>query len=665
MKLPAKLAFSQIKANRSRTAWTLTGVALSTALITAVCGFAASGGKLVADLFGEDYGGSGETLAALLLIPAGVLIAVIIALSAVVISNAFRVSAGERTAQFGILKSVGATKRQITATVLYESIFLSAAGIPMGIITGLILSFAGVQAANHFLGELNNLIHMMLNEISIVIEFVIAWRALLAAALISFFAVLLSAWLPARKAAKIAAIDAIRGASEVKKETKRLRVSPLTQKLFGFEGTLAAKNMKRSKRNFRASMVSLTVSVVLFVTLSSLGEQARRLENVIYPDIGAPVIVDYTSLRDSFPNESTGRTETIIAAPIDSEIANAAAETLRGYQNTPIFGVGDDMETYTALIPKEIIAPQMQEAYFYPEERSEYETPAEIITLDKENYAALCGRANVPLGSNILINHYSYNDNGHEVTLEPFLFDGGDLRLLKADGSVSEIPVHGVLTRDDIPNELLPLNRQVVRVIVPQSEARSYIWYANPADIDEFMEYANAVMGEMFPQTQDSGYMEAGFSTRVYTMRDYMKVMNTTIVLVMIFVYAFVALLTLIGLTGVISTISANTRMRSREFAVLRSVGMTYGGLKRMLNFESVMCTSKSLTVGLPLAIALTYLINLPIRAAFPIPYRFPWLAALGCITAVFAVTWAAMRYSASRLRGENTIETIRAERIQ
>jgi putative ABC transport system permease protein len=662
VKLTAKLALSQIKVNRSRTMWTLLGIVLSTALITAVCSFAASGNALVVDLLGEGYGGSGVILAALLLIPTGIIIAIIISMSVVVISNAFRVSAGERTAQFGILKSVGATKQQITSSVMYESVFLSAAGIPIGIILGLIIAFAGVQVANYFFGELNRLIHMMLNEITIVIDFVIAWQALVAAAIISLLAVLYSAWLPARKAAKAAAITSIRGTEEIKKETKRLRINLLTQKLFGFEGTLAAKNMKRSKRNFRASVVSLTVSVVLFITLSTLSEQARAFESIIYPDIDATVMVDYTSLRDEIITPSTGRTETVIVAPVDSEFANTLAGKLREYENTAIMGVGADMETHTAVVPREVISPQMLGTYFEYEERSEYEVRAEILTLDNETYAALCNRAGVPVGSNILINHYSYNDNGHEISIEPFALAGKPVQLLKADDSASEIPVHGELTGVDIPTELLPPNTQIVRLIVPQGEMRGYTWYANPTDIDGFIDYANIVMGDSFSQNPEGTYLERGFNTRVYTIQDYMKVMNIAVGLTKVFVYSFVALLTLIGLTNVISTISANVRMRSREFAVLQSVGMTYAGLTRMLNLESVMCTFKSLMIGLPLAIVLTYLINLPIRAAFPIPYQLPWLAVCECVLCVFAVTWVTMRYAASRLRGGSIISAIRAE---
>jgi putative ABC transport system permease protein len=234
------------------------------------------------------------------------------------------------------------------------------------------------------------------------------------------------------------------------------------------------------------------------------------------------------------------------------------------------------------------------------------------------------------------------------------------VQLFKADGVINEVMVHGVLTQENIPAELLPPNRQIVRLIVPQGKMRGYTWYANPADIDGFIGYANTVMAESFPQDPEETYMERGFNTRVFTISDYMKVMNIAVGLTMVFVYSFAALLTLIGLTNVISTISANVRMRSREFAVLQSVGMTYRGLKRMLNLESVMCTFKSLIIGLPLALALTYLINLPIRAAFPIPYQLPWLACVYCVFGVFAVTWVTMRYSASRLKNNSIVETIR-----
>jgi putative ABC transport system permease protein len=300
------------------------------------------------------------------------------------------------------------------------------------------------------------------------------------------------------------------------------------------------------------------------------------------------------------------------------------------------------------------------DALFDSVKKKEYEVSAAIITVDAENYAALCEKAGVPFGANILLNSYNYNDNGKATVITPFSAPAQNLRLIKADNSIHERPVHGILTGEDIPNELTGPAVPVIRLIVPQGEARNYIWFAEPADIPGVMDYANGVMAEMFPLGQGFAYMEQGFSTRVFKIGDYIKVMNIAVVLGLVFVYSFVVLLTLIGLTGVISTMSANIRSRAREFAVLRSVGMTHGGLKRMLNLESILYSAKSLLIGLPAATLLTYLINKPIRTMFPIPYQFPWFTVILCVTAIFAFTWAIIRYCAFKMRGGNVSEKLR-----
>jgi putative ABC transport system permease protein len=625
VRLTAKLAYSQIKINRSRTMWTVIGIALSTALITTVCSFAASIHAIIISLYGE------TSFPLLLLIIAGFLCLIILSMSVVVISNAFRVSAGERRVQFGILKSVGATKEQITESVVYESVFLSSAGIPIGIVLGLILTLIGVEVANRLLDEINSLVNMMLYELTIELEFIVTWQAITAAVVISFLAVLYSAWLPARKAASVVAIESIRGTGQVKLEVNKARTSPLISKLFGFEGTLAAKNMKRSRRNFRASVISLVVAIVLLINLSALTTQVRKIEDMIYPKIDSTVIVDYTSDRD-------GR---IALKPISSELGNTITERLRKYEDTDVFGSGYDNDTYTTIV-------------------SDEEVSVDIIIPDSKSYASLCEKAGVAVGSNIILNHYSYNDNGVLVETAPFSLSGQNIQLLKEDGEKVEIAIHGELTKEQIPEELFGVYLSMVRIILPEAETRFYSWYAAPPYLDGFMSYANSLMSEFFPQEEGSSYMELGFTTRAYEIKDYAKIMNIGIILAMVFVYSFGAILTLIGLTSVISTLSANVRMRAREFAVLQSVGMTPEGLRRMLNLESIMCSAKALVIGLPLAVVLTYLINLPIRSMFPIPYQIPWVAIAVCIAAVFAITWITMQYAASRLRRMNIVETIR-----
>ena len=663
MKITAKLAYSQLKNNRARTVWTLIAIVLSTSLMTAVYSFVVSCNAFALETLGENYGDYEASLIGLLFVPAVILSLIIVCMAVVVILNAFMASAGERREQFGILKSAGATKRQITSTVMYESVLLSAVGIPVGIIVGLFFAFVSIGIANHFLSEINSLTQIMIREISIVLEFVLSWQVIIAAAVISFVAVLFSAWIPARKAAKDTAIDSIRGVGEVNIGKKQMSENRLIQRLFGFEGTLAAKSIKRNKHVFRASTMSLVVGIILFINLGALSEKANQVEKMMFPDVKATIMVDYASSREYVVNENTGKEWGIITAPISSEKANKTTGILRGFGEVDIFGAGSDMHTYCAIVPKEMITSQMMEVHFFGIQQDEYELSAETITVDPENYAVLCEKAGVPVGSNILLNQYSFNNKGRLVDVVPFLFEGQNLRFFKADDSIQEMQIHGILTKENIPNELLPPNTNIVRLIVPQGDMESYIWYSSPANTEGFIDYANTIVDESFPQGVDMDYMEGGFTTRVFLIQDYMKVMNIAIVIARVFLYSFVLLLMLIGLTNVISTMSANVRMRFKEFAVLQSVGMTYEGLKKMLNLEGIFFTLKSLIIGLPIAIVLTYLINIPIRSMFPVPYQLPWLISICCVVVVFAITWITTQYSVSGLTRKSIIETIRSER--
>jgi putative ABC transport system permease protein len=224
------------------------------------------------------------------------------------------------------------------------------------------------------------------------------------------------------------------------------------------------------------------------------------------------------------------------------------------------------------------------------------------------------------------------------------------------------MPIQGILTQKEISKELFYPNTNPVRLILPKSMVRSYSWYCSPTNIGGFIAYSNRILKDVFPSHANSSYMEEGFNTRVYKINDYMKVMNIAIAMAAVFMYSFVILLMLIGLTNVISTLSTNVLMRAREFAVLKSVGMTPESLKQMLNYESILCSIKALLYGLPIGIAVTCFINLPIRSMFPIPYNAPWISILLCVMVVLFITWSTTRYAAHKLDNQNIIETIRSE---
>jgi putative ABC transport system permease protein len=645
MNLTAGLTYSQLRINRNRTFLTIVGIALSTAMITAVSGFIASTDVMFKGLLGEsNYYTSlyNEMLLGL----GAVFGSIIIAASVIVMSNAFRVSAGERIRQFGILKSVGATKRQIAQIIIYEALLLAAVAIPAGIALGLLVNFIGIQIMDDLLAAANRR-----NTFQIDFDFVVTWQALIISIVLSFVTVWMSAWIPARKAAKMAAIDAIRGTGEIKIKAKNVRGGRFIGRLFGFEGALAYKSLKRSRRNFRATVLSLTTSIILFIVVGSFGEQYKETTRLYYPGVeNANVVCTFLPPEETKPAKGGNETKEHKYTTLDSILADEITLKLREYPNTNVFCVGDDVlegdyNSYKTAIPKEMLTSKMLEfltAYDYLSGGDGYLLPVTLCIADAENYAKLCKRAGVPLGSNILVNYARIpgGDGEGKSIFEPFEYAPEVLYLSSYGDSKIELHLDGVLEIRDVPNEIAAIYVGNVTVIVPRLSATRCTWFADTRNTEGFTKYANEVLHDMIRFEGSSEYIEVKNTEEVpFEVRDISR-------LIMVFIYGFITMLTLIGLTNVVSTISTNIRSRTHEFAVLRSIGMTPAGLNRMLNLESLLCSLKSLVFGVPLGILGSYLLYRSLVSPVKLDYAIPWTPIFQCMFGVIAVTWIIMRYS-------------------
>ena len=142
------------------------------------------------------------------------------------------------------------------------------------------------------------------------------------------------------------------------------------------------------------------------------------------------------------------------------------------------------------------------------------------------------------------------------------------------------------------------------------------------------------------------------------------KVLNIAIVIAEVILYGFVALLLMIGIASVVSTLSTNVLSRAREFAVLKTVGMTSDGLKKMLISESIICTLKATLIGVPLGIFIPWLINLSLRKVFPVVYTVPVGIILVSVAAIFGLVVFITFCSIRKLEKQNLIETIRMETV-
>jgi len=625
--ITANLARSQLKNNRKRTVVTIIGIALSVAMITAVFGFSASGINTMRNLAGEE---NLSNYRPVLVSLSAVLGTIIILSSIVVISNAFRISASERMRQFGILKSVGATKRQILKIVLQEGLFLSLVAIPAGMIAGLLVEWLGTSIGDALLAPMNKLLN---TGLSIHMQFVLSWESLLLALCLSFATVMVSAYIPARKAARIPAIDAIRLTQEVKPTGRKPRAHKLVRLLFGFEGTLAAKSIRRSRRSYRAMVVALTISVVLFLICGSLDAQLAMAVNQTYANI------DATSILTFSVNQSD-------SGPLDADSMQALTDKLKEYPDTQLYGVGID-GTHTIRISETALTDTMLSSY----EPGQTEDGIILLAPDPEHYAELCQLAGVPVGSNILLNSTQLVINEKQTEFQPVRFSGQTLTVYH-NGTATALPLDAQLTGTQVPQELLFVSEAALIVVVPDTEAYMYVWLGNSLDTTGFTEYAETVMYD-FRQTYTS------FSvTDITAVTDMTRSLTK---LITIFLYGFVAMLSLIGLTSVIAAISANVRLRAREFAVLQSVGMTTSGVRRMLALESIMSAFKALLYGLPLGTLAMYLTYRSVTIKDTYQFIYPWLTAAEAVAAVFLIAVIATQYAAAKLRKGNIMDVIRA----
>ena len=698
MKLTAKLALSQLKVNRRRSIWTFMGILLSTAMLTTVYNLGYGSGMnwidriLIGNVMRDAY----------LAVVSGIAIvmsAFIVSISVIVISNAFRVSATERLAQFGILKSTGATKRQITQTVVYEGIFLTLIAIPLGIMIGFIFQWVSV-------GVINNVIEPQLNVEAVnaaagfdtvddyLFRFILSSFGILLAVGVSIFTVFLSAYLPARKAARVPAINAIRGAGEVKISNKKVRGGYLVKRLFKTEGMLARIFLKRSKKNFRATVIAVSFSVAIFIIAGSIHTQITRFAFIQWEEVDADVHLnvskpwerevdceaydeDTWGFRSQTEIDNSGnRTIRCFVEFTKEERAISTMDFLEAHEKlagllvgeAQLFGIANLPHTgYAVRIPRSAFTSEFLSVRDLFDQHNEmssedyFDVHLSLFMVDPVFHIELARLAGVPEGSNILINHGREWTEDHRVVdinmlneniseLNLFEWDDQWINLIETGESIK---IHGMITGDDRPSIIDSGSTNNLTVIIPTAAAVSSIdWWIQTEEPSQIHLESQEVLFDHFDDDEINLW-----TTDLRAAEDEGR---DTLGLILFFLSAFVAVLILIALTNVISTISENVKTRSKEFAVLQSVGMTGNGIKRMLSLESVFASINALFIGVPLGVLGSYGIFVAMNNLGEFRFPFPWLWIVISVIGVFLITWITMQFAASKLKEQNVIETIR-----
>lgn len=595
-------------------------------------------------------GASGNDIFNLLLFTVGGIAAGIIVLSSVfLIRNAFSISLNERTRQFGILMSVGATKKQLKNSVLFEGLCIGIAGIPAGVILGLMGTKAVIfLVAENFQGIAYE---------NAPLRLVLSLPAILAAVVLSFITILISAYLPARKAVKTSVMECIRQTNEVRLDGRDVKAGRLSGYLFGLPGTLAVKNFKRNKRRYRSIILSLTLSIIIFVATNSFVTELKQASE-------AAIVFTTYNVAFSTPDMA------------DEEVFGLWDKLRASEDKTECFYQMN--ANGSASVKTDRLTDALKEAMEIPDGEKETKLSLTLQIVDDDEYQRLVKEAGLEGMDDEELLAIGAVDNGKTGRVQEvsdfedmFKEDSEELTLNLPSEINGEVPAKLRFVKMIMP-DILPVidsadtsvqTPYLFTVTAPYSRKDELIapdTYIDARGLSINSEDPARTEREMKDIISDSGIDERFLLINMNRMASQN---NNIIFIANVFSYTFIAMITLIAVANVFNTISTNIRLRRRELAMLRSVGMSERSFQDMMNFECILYGLQALLWGIPLSLLLSYGLYRAMQSgADNIDFAVPWLAVALSMLGVFLIVFVTMLYAVRKIKKENIIDALRDE---
>lgn len=569
------------------------------------------------------------------------------------IYNAFSISLRERTVQFGLLASVGATKKQLERSMLSEALFVSLVGIPAGCISGI----AGIGITLHFIGSgITRWIHGEAMDVPLQVS----WISVAAAVLTAFATVMISVWIPCRRVRKISPIDAIRSEKDIRIRGKdvKTKTTGLFYRLFGLEGMLARKNYKRDRKKYRSTVASLTMSIVLFVSVSVFGEYLMGTGNFVLEMPDVQIICQVNEGDEDIWQDVLGKTEELAEENDKVIFMQRYSTTGRWLQiDMKDSGIGSSgsLDDYYIV---------------YSSEDGDLLVDAKIYIIPDELFESMGGNVQEENRLPVLYPEKIrvFNSKTERYERREFLPESG-----------VTLPVE----IEDFTDEGKILYEQLCSAVFQgtyEKMPEGVIYNANifgvslltcESGYDRFLA-GNDELGRVYSlgiQCTDhmAVYRDLSEGLKAYGMEDYLfdnadsyeqsrQLMTAANVLS----YGFIILISLISVANVFNTISTNLMLRRREFAMLRSVGMAGKGFRRMMCYECLLYGLRSVMYGVVLALAVSVLIYRVISGGVDISYIVPWKYLLIAVACVFVVVGITMVYTMRIIQKQNIIDELR-----
>ena len=623
---------------------------------------------------------------------------IIILTSVYCIKNSFNISITEKIRQYGMLASVGATRRQIKSSVKTEAAMLGVVGIPVGTMSGILASLVLVKVVNA----------LSAGWLNFALSFHTSLPALILAVILSIATIYFSATGSARKAAKVTPLEAIRNTKEIKIKSSKLKTPAIIGRIWGIGGVISYKNIKRNNKKYRTTVTSIVICSVTFIVISYFMSMAFSMVGMSYASTDYNIGINMSYKKDIH---------------IDIEKLSKLVSGIEGVDDY-LVGAGYDFDVRKPKYTKEY-GEYCRQVYDNSEDVSQMFLITVLDDKSYDKYASDAGIKNAAAGA-ILVNKGTfdvYNENSLKYVkkeMELYKYKAGDTiecgynvyddassddnaaegdtesstddnNAVEGDTESGTEDNSGYVDEETINNGV----RKTVDVTIAgvtdkvpigyKGYSYATLLFMNQKDFESlwadgksnelkqrYVSYSAYVVAENADEYQDTfeketegnpEYSQISFS--VSNLDKQMRDEKSLFTLLGVFAYGLIVVIALIGITNIINTLSTGMELRSREFATLRSIGMTDKQFAGMVRLESVFISVKALVIGVPLGILISYLLCVIMnRMDGAIIYEPPYKAIILCIVVVIMLIYAIMKLSMTKLRHNNIIETIKNENL-
>lgn len=572
----------------------------------------------------------GDSSMKALLVLSTIVTVIIIVTSVYCIKNSFNISITEKTKEYGILKSVGATTSQIKKSVYYEAFLLGCVGIPIGVISGVFASFILIHVVNFFIRSM-----FVGNEYLI---FKISYLSILISIILSIVTIFMSSKKGAKIASKTSPMVLIRGNNDILVNSKKLKTPKYINKLFGIGGVVSYKNIKRNKKKYRTTIVSIVMSVSVYIALSYFVNTAFDVVkmakgdytyNLVYTSYTTDYNLNYNNVLN-FSKHDTVKKYSVVRTSII----------------TGNFKASKDFKKYNAYMSEE--KPILNSVTF--------------ISVGKEEYLRYISKLGLNYNSvkdkGILIDNNIGYDTKKKLEVSYNMTDNkkGDI-------------INFTSMKEDKTFDMELASVTNIRPFGYENNYGSLVMVIS----DEYMERLDKLESvSLYVESTDPDKLQSDIDKMckdtegcyVNNVDATVKQMKSIYTVIAIFLYGFIIVISLIGITNIFNTITTNMTLRKREFATLKSIGMTSNEFNRMIFLESFFYIFKSLLIGIPIGVLLSYLIFKGFTNQVLFSYKVPFKGIIVSIAVVCLLIVWLNNYSSKKANKGNVIETIRNENI-